>query len=156
MKKYTSLDVWLGGALILLSMYTAWEARIFPEDSWMIPMLCSFLLFLSSSFTLYSGIRQTIKVRASGENPEREKKFIKDLNDAKLGMISFGFCAAYVLLITVLGFFAATSVFMISYMFFLGMRKWHVLLAVTLGTDLAIYIFFVNQMRVILPTGILM
>lgn len=68
---------------------------------------------------------------------------------------TFGWLVAYVLLVDFLGYFAATSVFLLVQMWMLGARGWLKLAAMALGTALAFTFVFEIWMQMPLPEGLL-
>ncbi len=70
-------------------------------------------------------------------------------------LIMYVIIIAYVLLMTRLGFFAATVLFMPVVMLFMGYRKPIPIVCVTAGMLAFVYILFVLELKVRLPKGIL-
>jgi hypothetical protein len=63
-------------------------------------------------------------------------------------------CVAYVALVEVLGYFAATSVFLGVFMAMMGIRKPLVYITAIVGINVALYLLFVWQLNVPVPVGI--
>ena len=61
----------------------------------------------------------------------------------------------YVSIIKITGFFVASTIFTLVFMWLYGMRSVKKMVAVTLGMDLFLYVLFVIQLKVQLPQGIL-
>ena len=53
------------------------------------------------------------------------------------------------------GMYITTPIFLIAAMYYLGMRKWKVLLPVSLGMDIFIYLVFGMVFKVAIPMGVL-
>jgi hypothetical protein len=62
----------------------------------------------------------------------------------------------YAFLIEFLGFFSATSLASVFFMLFFGLRSYVRILMVLVGLNVFIYILFVWQLRISLPSGLLM
>jgi hypothetical protein len=154
MKKYIDVDVYVSVFIILLSVYVFVDARNFPEDCGIAPMLCSVLLVIGSLFILFKGLQKTKDFRsnATEEMMAEKKKASKELG---VSFVSLAFCGVYVLLIPHLGFFVSTTVFLISYMLYLNIRNYAAMLLITVSFEFVLYILFVTQLNVRLPKGFL-
>ena len=154
MKKYVDADVIVSIFLILVSVYVFVDARSFPADSGLGPMICSVLLVIGSLFVLHAGLKKTRDFRknATAEMVEKKRTEVKDLG---VSLVSLAFCVGYLLLIPRLGFFASTTIFMISFMLYLNVRNYALILIITLGINAILYFLFITQLNVRLPKGIL-
>lgn len=75
----------------------------------------------------------------------------------KRGAILFALASAYIFLgITVLGFYIATPLFLISCIYYLGERRIWTLLVTSLGMTAAVHALLVVQLKVSLPAGIIL
>ena len=154
MKRYIDRDIWAGGFLTLLAAYVLITASSFKGESKVFPLFVAALLLVASVVVVYGGVKKTQKIRGSAD-PELEQTMKEDAAERQMALVSFLFCVGYVLLIVPLGFFLSTTVFLVTYMLYLGVRKWKTIVAVALCTDIVLYFLFVSQMRVMLPKGIL-
>ena len=77
------------------------------------------------------------------------------LEEFKNPMIMFVLVTAYVILMSVLGFFTASALFMPAVMLFMGYRKPIPMICVTVGMLGFVYVLFVAWLKVRLPSGIL-
>ena len=154
MKKYVDADVIVSIFLIMVSAYVFVDARRFPADSGMGPMICSVLLVIGSLFILYAGLKKTREFRknAATEMVEKKRTEVKELG---VSFVSLAFCVGYVLLIPRLGFFVSTTIFMIAFMLYLNVRNYALILIITLGLNVILYFLFITQLNVRLPQGIL-
>ena len=152
--KYFNLDVYISIFLIIVSIYAFIDASKFPEGSNIAPMICSVLLIISCSFVLWKGLKSSAQVRANMDE-KTVAKIEKDTKEMKISLISYGLCVGYVLAIPNLGFFTSTTLFLLSFMYYLKIRRYLLAIIVTLGFNLAIYILFVYEMGVNLPKGLL-
>lgn len=62
---------------------------------------------------------------------------------------------AYVGLITVIGFFPATVAFLVAYFLSARVRDWRIYILVISGVSIFIYLVFVLQLNLLLPSGLL-
>jgi len=70
-------------------------------------------------------------------------------------MLTFLMILAYVLLLDKIGFFVASAIFMLGFMFFMGHRRWLTMILTTVGMLGFIYLLFIYELHVTLPHGIL-
>ncbi len=70
-------------------------------------------------------------------------------------MLTFVMILVYVLLLDKIGFFVASAVFMLGFMWFMGYRKPLTMILTTVGMLGFIYLLFVYELHVSLPEGIL-
>ncbi len=70
-------------------------------------------------------------------------------------MLTFIMILVYVLLLEKIGFFVCSTVFMLGFMWFMGYRKPLTMVLTTVGMLGFIYLLFVYELRVSLPSGIL-
>lgn len=71
------------------------------------------------------------------------------------GMFCTALSCAYVLLASILGFFASTALAMVAFLLYFGVRDWLgilIFLVIILGS---IYLFFVQALKVVMPEGLL-
>lgn len=68
-------------------------------------------------------------------------------------MFMFAILVVYVLLMTTLGFFPATLLFMPVVMIYMGYRRPLPMICVTIGMNLFIWVLFVYSLKVRLPRG---
>ena len=111
------------------------------------------MLFRSHSVCSSSARRQPHSLHWRGINVSIKNIFSWEEN--KLPLLGYALIVVYILLIDVLGFFVSTTIFMVGYMLFLKMRKPLTLMLVTLGVDVFVYFLFVMQLKLNLPSGLL-
>ena len=70
-------------------------------------------------------------------------------------MIAFVRIVAYALLMDTIGFFVSSALFMFIMMLWMGYKKYHVILLTIAGMLGFIYLLFVYQLHVALPSGFL-
>lgn len=152
MKRYFTLDVVIGIILILFSGWFWFLSLSFPEAAQMFPQLFLIVTFILSILLLITSvIVQGKKLREGG--PADEKGFFEKLI---LPCKAYGIMILYILGVRIIGFFAATSIFMLGFMYFLKVRRPAVLLGVTAGMDLFLYVMFCLGLKLSLPMGVLL
>ncbi len=151
MKKYMTLDVVIGLILILFSGWFWFLSLAFPEAAQMFPQLFLTITFLLSVLLLVSSVAEQTKKIKKGEN-QKEISFVRQF---ALPCKAYCIMVLYVAGIRLIGFFVATTVFMAVFMYFLKVRKPLVLVCVTAGMDLFLYVMFCVGLKLSLPSGIL-
>ena len=106
--------------------------------------------YLSIIFGILSICLILISLRISDEENNKVDKFfsIPMVKGAILVLV-------YILLIQLIGFFIATSIFTVIFMILYKEKSKKKILFTTLGINIFIYILFVLQLNVPLPTGLL-
>ncbi len=136
-------NVWLGMFLIVFSIvfylmagnFINPEAATWPRLILIITAFLSVMLFLQ-------GVRLTLK-KADPEMPS--------LHRLKGPMSAVILILAYAVLMNYTGYFFSTAIFLPIAMFALGQRDWKILLGVTAGLELFIYVLFVVQLKLRMP-----
>ena len=118
----------------------------------MFPQLFLTVTFILSVLLVVTGvIEQGKKLKEGGAADE--KGFLEKLI---LPCKAYCIMVLYIIGVRIIGFFAATSVFMLAFMYFLKVRRPVVLLGVTAGMDLFLYVMFCLGLKLSLPAGILL
>lgn len=154
MKKHIHYDVFVGLVLIAVSFALFPMTLKFPDTAGLFPQFILTVLCILGAYTLFHGVYQTKRERKMMEDGQ-EVTSIFNWQANKLPMAGYVMIVLYILAIKPIGFFVCTTVFMVIYMLFLNMRKPLVLVLVTLGVDCFIYFLFVVQLKLNLPSGIL-
>lgn len=125
------------------------DAAKFPQGILMI-----FALFGVS--VLVNGIKKTSKISKGDEDqyPEGEEERLQ-WTVLKSPMITFVIVTIYIWLINIIGFFTATTLFTLLLMWYMGAKGWMTYVFTAVGFNLFIYLLFVVQLNVQLPSGIL-
>ena len=117
------------------------EAAIFPY------ILMSILLVLTLSI-----LKNGIKREDYGAHGDDEEKLTYDI--LKNPLFVFFLILLYCLLITIIGFFPSTLIFIFVYLFLNDVKSIKLLGGTMIGVVLFIYWLFVVQLNVNLPTGL--
>lgn len=142
-KKSLHPNIYIGAFLIILSIFFYHMASEFVNSAaalW--PKGILVCIIALSSFLIFNGIHLTTKA-----NDSQNTDFKKTLAP----IISIIAIAIYAALMNVVGFFIATAIFCPFGMFALGQRNRKVIIGVTIGLDIFVYILFVTQLQLQMP-----
>lgn len=92
---------------------------------------------------------------ARGTDPRPPEELPTGAEGRWLAMLSFGVPVAYAVLLWALGFWVASAVTMLSLPLLLGYRRKLIVLAVCVGTLVAVELVFVRTFDMQLPRGVL-
>ena len=154
MKKHTiSEQIPALALLLIVSVYFFIKAFSYGDVK-LFPLITSSITIVCSVICLLKAIRATKEIN---KRIDSDDEFVAEISAKKLvvPIVGYAFIAAYAILIPIIGFFTSTGIFMLAMMFYLGYRKWHVMILVTAGIELGIYVLFVEQLMVRIPHGIL-
>ena len=154
-KRYIHYDVWIGIVLIVVCSTLFVYTLRFSGQTGIFPRFALGALIILGAYTIYNGIKETKRDRNilnSGGTVTPDLT----LKDLKLPSVGYAFMLVYIIAIEPVGFFVSTTVFMLVYMWFLKIRKPAVMILVTLGVDVFLYMLFVFYLKLQLPEGILM
>lgn len=159
-KKYIHQDLFMAAILLLIGIFFfAGSFRLPRSDNPVsnihtFPQLASGALIVFSVYNCWLGIKKSKKLNedlAAGKVKAPELS-IKKL---KYPLIGIAMILLYAAGVAVIGFFVSTAVFMIGSVYYLGYRKLWVILLVTAGLELFIYVLFVRVLFTRLPAGLL-
>lgn len=146
--KHVHLDAVIGFALIIISGFFYIISSNMPPEPALFPKLILAGLSLLSISIFTSGVIKTIHSVRS--NIESEKFF----NGLRGPVTTYLAAVIYAVLIPFLGFFMATSIASIFFMYYFGYRSYVKAAAVIITLNSFIYILFVWQLKISLPEGI--
>lgn len=146
MKKYLNPDVSFGLFFLLGAVYLLFLTTDMPESAAQFPKLVLSLLALLSILLILRGFRAAKKV---------EEKTEITVHHFKKALIAILIIAIYAALIRYIGFYTATSLFVIAFMRFFKEKRILAIILTIIGINLFIYFLFVVQLNVRLPKGIL-
>ncbi|MBZ4653560.1 MAG: tripartite tricarboxylate transporter TctB family protein [Peptococcaceae bacterium] len=149
-KRIIHQDVYMSIAMLIFAIVALARTSVFPAEAAHFPRLILGLLIVFTLWTLYEGIKKTKAINADGTGAD---KVIK-LPQLTLPMATFLIVVVYTALIGILGFFTATTLFILGFMYFYQVRKVQTILLTLVGTNVFIYLLFVYQLNVPLPKGL--
>lgn len=71
-------------------------------------------------------------------------------------VITIAFFVGYIIVTSMVGYLPASLAILPAYLWFFGARKWKVVVPLSIGLPILLYLFFAKVMLVILPTGVFM
>ncbi|QOY38257.1 tripartite tricarboxylate transporter TctB family protein [Anaerobacillus isosaccharinicus] len=143
-------DVFIGVGILIFSIIFYLKTGTMPSGAATFPkvILTTFGLF-GIGIALF-GLKKS-KYKNEGVIDEDEL----DIPTIKLPMFSLSIVIGYVILMTLLGFFVSTSIFVIGFMIFYKIKSIIAISLTVVSLNLFIYLLFVYQLNVRLPQGIL-
>lgn len=152
MKRFMTLDVVISIVLLCFSAVFWYMSCSFPEEARLFPRIFLIVTMVLSALMLWNSLKeQKAKALDSAESCE-EIGFVQRI---MLPLQAYCMIVLYVLGIQWIGFFVATTVFMLVFMWYLNVRKPVTLAAVSVGMDIFLYLMFVVGLKLSLPAGIL-
>lgn len=128
-----------GLGILLLCTALFYEGWRYPPDSRLYPLVLLSFLMLGAA----------IMVARPRPTSEEEK------GSAAKALGAFAACGAYVFLVEPLGYFLATALFMLAMMAMVGLRRPLTFAVAVVGVNLGLYLLFVWQLKVPVPSGLL-
>lgn len=157
MTKNLHQDMIAGAILALVSVYLYIESYDFAAAGaalW--PRIILGLLFLLALGIVFKGLQKTRRIRqgetVEGDEEEEEERL--NLRLLKSPLATLLVVIVYVALLAIIGFFPATILFLAGYLWYGGVRNWVTYVSTIVGLPLFIYLLFVIQLNVQLPSGI--
>ncbi|WP_180994066.1 tripartite tricarboxylate transporter TctB family protein [Bacillus sp. Marseille-P3661] len=147
-------DVFIGIVIILLSIVLYTKTFEFIGEAALFPRALLILFAIFAVYLIYNGLKKTKQMREGVEviyDGEEEQLTFSLIASP---MCTLGIVIVYVALINIIGFFPSTILFIISFLWYMGVKNWKVYLVTSIGLNLFIYILFVLQLNVQLPLGI--
>lgn len=142
MKTTQKYDFITAGAIYLISILFLWgsfsiptpESRIMPRVYAIILIVCATLLIVH-------------RLKKGGEDSY-------DYSGSRVPLVLIAMMLAYAGATYFVGMYITTPLFLIASMFFLGMKQWKVLISVSAGMDIFIFLVFHMVFKVTIPMGI--
>lgn len=138
MHKKLHRDVYVSIGLILFCISFINTAARLPAGARNLPLALLLFMTVMSVLILFDGMKKS-DLANSGHPIEYET----GLGDCIKPILVFLFVAGYGILFKILGFFAATPIFLIALFRYLNAGPWKRLITITLGYSVVIYLVFV-------------
>ena len=156
MKKKFALhqDLVMGIFFLIISALFYFGAKEFPEASAQFPRLFSIIMAGLSVIVIVKGIQSTKKLNDDLKEDPNTKVALswKELRAPVYTMLAIG---CYILGILYVGFFVASAVFMVAFMWILNYRNIKVIAFTTIVLLGGIWLVFVKLLSIGMPTGLL-
>ena len=146
-------DVYLGIVIILISGGMLVMATEFPGETARFPRVILSAFGLFGLWILYKGIYKT-RLLSQGQEDKVADKPVKFSSMVK-PFICLLAVIGYAVGIKLLGFFTATTIFLVAFMYAAKLNDWKKIILVTVSMNVFIYLLFVQQLHVQLPAGLL-
>jgi hypothetical protein len=124
-----------------------------PEGSAFFPKIILTIFAFFGVLVFIQGVRKS-KVYNS-ENAKKMEEEIFSFLKIKTPMAALLIVLVYVALLKILGFFSATSLFIIAFMYFYQVRSIKKIILTLIGVNVFVYLLFVLQLNVAFPKGLL-
>lgn len=160
-KKYVHQDLVMAVGLLIIGLAFFIGSFMLPRDTNTVnnihtfPMLASGALVLFSFYNVYSSWKKTKKLNEDYVAGKLKSAPEISVEKLKYPMIAVLMVLAYAIGVAVIGFFVSTTVFLIASIWYLGYRKLWVILLLTFGLNLFIYVLFVRILYTRLPANLL-
>lgn len=153
MRKNVHHDLWIGSLMCLGAVVLLLRTRVMPSGAAQFPKVILGCFIAFGLWIVYKGIVKTLLLRKGLDEKVKDKP-LKLMQMARpmaclLGVI------AYVAIIKITGFFVASTIFSLVFMWLYGLRSVKKMLVITFGMDVFLYVLFVMQLKVQLPEGML-
>ncbi|MGP4079068.1 tripartite tricarboxylate transporter TctB family protein [Bacillus sp. Marseille-Q3570] len=147
-------DLYVGLVIILISIFLYNKTFDLIEAAANYPRILLVLFLGFGIIILLSGIKKTKSLRK-----EERVEYSGDEQPLSFGMlksplVTLGIVVIYVFLLSIIGFFPATVLFMVVFLGFMKVKDWKTYIFTIGGLNLFIYLVFVMQLNVQLPKGI--
>lgn len=146
--KKVHLDAVIGFVLLIISGYFYIVSSNMPADPALFPKLILASLALLSVYIFLTGVIKTVhSIKCQLESDGF-------LNRLRGPLTTYLAAVVYAICIPVLGFFVATSIACMFFMYYFGYRSYIKSLGVLVALNTFIYVLFVWQLKISLPEGI--
>lgn len=143
------LDTFIGLFMLLVSGFFYSLTDEMPDDPAEFPQLVLILLMVFSLVIMLKGVMYSLKARNEGAMVE---KYLDKIRGPAIVYLAL---CVNVGLIQILGFFTATTIASAFFMVLFGIRSYVKIFMTLLGINIFIYSLFVWQLKISLPTGLL-
>ncbi|MET3506473.1 tripartite tricarboxylate transporter TctB family protein [Halalkalibacter oceani] len=151
MKKGIHQDVYIGAGIIIFSLFVFIKSYEFMEEVGFFPRVLSIIFAGLALILILKGLKSGKGI--SDEEKGEEESVSLELLKSPIAV--FFIILIYIGLISFVGFFVSTSLFLIVLMMYLKEKKIVTYAVMVLGLNVFIYFLFVYQLGVRLPRGLL-
>jgi len=158
MKQRIHNDIIIGIFLVVVSIILYNISNDFPPEGRFYPKVVLIILFMFGVLITFDGLRKSIFNKSAptskdNKSAEAEENIIK-VRKLKLPFIVLILSILYVFLISFLGFFVSTIIFLVTILLLLKVKKVTEYLYAVIGTNIFLYLLFVKLLNVSLPEGL--
>ncbi len=145
-------DLYSGIIILAFSVFFYFMSSDFPIEGKRFPITIIYLLILFAILIILSGVKKSI-ANVPDERKEDDKKSVT-WQQMKTPFFILLITVGYIVLISILGFFISTILFLTSVLLTLKVKGIKGYLLTVIGTSAFLYILFVKLLNVSLPQGI--
>lgn len=157
MKSKIHQDVYVGVSIILLSIFVFIKSNNYIITVRLFPLLLSVILIILAIFMILEAIK-----KGNESEEQKEQEITKDSEEESISIdlikspltVTF-IILIYISLISVIGFFTSTILFLLLLLRYLKTPKIATYFILIIGLNVFVYLLFVTQLGVRLPTGFL-
>ena len=153
MRRMIHHDLWIGFLMCLVSAVLLMQTSKMPAGAAQFPKVILGCFIAFGLWIFYKGVAKTLLLSKGFSEKVKDKPL--EFKQMARPMACLLGVIGYVSIIKITGFFVASTIFTLVFMWLYGMRSVKKMVAVTLGMDLFLYVLFVIQLKVQLPQGIL-
>lgn len=146
-------DLWIGILMCVAAVVMLLRTSSMPAGAEQFPKVILWCFIAFGLWITYKGILKT-RLLISGRGDEVKDKPLA-LKTMKRPMLTLAGVIVYVAAIKIAGFFVASNLFVLAFMWLSGMRAVKKMAFVMAGLDVFLYLLFVVQLKVQLPAGML-
>ena len=146
-------DLWIGSLMCLVSAVLLMQTGKMPSGAAQFPKVILGCFIAFGLWIVYKGIAKTLLLRKGFGEKVKDKPL--ELRQMARPMACLLGVIAYVAIIKITGFFVASTIFTLMFMWLYGLRSVKKMLVITFGMDVFLYVLFVMKLKVQLPEGIL-
>lgn len=124
----------------------------FPKQSAYFPRFFTLVLIALSVIIVWGGVKKSARLSRGTATESDERPLTR--RELVLPMSGIAVMVCYIALIPAIGFFVSTGLFMLVSMWLLKIRSIPVMLLSTLGLEAFIYVLFIMQLKLNMPSGL--
>lgn len=145
MKKKLHQDIYISILVYMFAFTMLFLGRnIRNSDSKLYPFICLGLMVTLNTVLLVNAVIKTKRMSAD----ELDAANTVHWHEIRKPLLIFIGVIGYVVIFDFLGYFIATAIMMLGFMWLLGIRNWKVLILVPAALLILIYLFFVTKLHV--------
>lgn len=143
-------DVMISVVSLIFAAVLLIEIHGYPDDVKMFPSIFLYMFVVAMAVILVQGVRKTLKPGIAAE-----AEFWCKMETIRNPLITAAFVIAYVALMGLIGFYAASFIYLCTAMYYFGSKNWKVNLMVAAVLMIFCYLLFNIALSVTLPLGML-
>ena len=147
-------DVFVSLVFIFISIFLYFKTFNLIEEAALFPRILLMLFALFGILILLSGIKKTKALKEGATIAYEGDEAPLNQGVLKSPLMTLLIVAGYVLLMTIIGFFPSTILFMAVFLAYMKVKNWKIFVITIASLNLFIYLVFVLQLNVQLPAGI--